>query len=386
MIAIKIGIITLDNPFDKVGGGIESVTYNLSKSLTELGQEVWIVCTGNTDEEVIDNKDGIHLWTLPAKRNSGSFSKSLILAINLRVIKELEERGVGIFLGQGGFCSPLVFFKPKKAKTFLTVHTLDQENLANIKDCLRVGHHGEFFEEIIKYYFLKLWRILYLWRADRLIFVSRVAETDFRKHYWFFKKRYQVIPNGFPEAKNLGGSEKQFDFIYIGRIDKRKGLDLIIKASKALMDKSNRFSVLIIGDGPWRGDMEHLIKRSGLDRCVNLRRNLPYDELLELISRSKALILPSFYESDPLVIKEALFLGVPCITSDIAPFTERIVSGENGFLFKSGDYKALATLMEMTLNLKAEEYDELSRKAKASVGNQSWKKVAEEYMDAFKKC
>jgi len=199
---MKIAIFTLNNPFEKLSGGIESVVYNLSKALVSLGHEVWIVCLGNVKNETMAKREGVNLWILPDNGKQGLFTRSLIFAIRgRRTIRELERRGIKVFNGQGGFSSPLAFFKPKNAEVFLTVHTLDDEEIANIRDYIRIRKFKEALIEVVKYLFLKIWRIFYLSRADYLIFVSRIVQEEFKKHYWFLRKRSVIISNGFPNDK-----------------------------------------------------------------------------------------------------------------------------------------------------------------------------------------
>ena len=63
---MKIAIITLSNPFERISGGIDSVVYNLSQALISLGHEVWIiVCLGNVRNEMIERRKGVNLWILP---------------------------------------------------------------------------------------------------------------------------------------------------------------------------------------------------------------------------------------------------------------------------------------------------------------------------------
>ncbi|HEC67279.1 MAG TPA: glycosyltransferase family 1 protein [Candidatus Desulfofervidus auxilii] len=382
---MKVAIVTLNNPFEKIKGGIESVVYNLSKALANLGSEIWVVCLGNVKNETIEKKEGVNLWILPDKKAKGLFKRSLVFVrYGKRAISKLQNNGIEIFNGQAGHSSPLAFYKPQKAKVVLTIHTMDGENIANIKDCIRLRKIKEAVSEIIKYPILKLWRIYYLLKSDFLIFVSNVGYNESKKYYWFLKKKPYIIPNGFPKIEDFGNlkKEKKYDFIYAGRIDKRKCVDLIIKASKILNIKGLNFSIIIVGNGGWRRDIEKLIEKHNLDN-IKLIGYITHDKILEHISKSKFLILPSSYESDPLVIKESLSLGVPVISSDISAHTDKIKNEFNGLLFKNLDYKSLVSVMEKALNLNDEEYDKMSKNAKESIKNRSWVDVAGEYIKFF---
>jgi len=381
---MKIAIIVLNNPFEKISGGIESVVYNLSRALARLGHEVWVVCLGSTKNEVIEKREGVNLWILPDKGARGSFMRSLVfISYGRKIVHKLEKEGIEIFNGQGGLSSPLAFYKPKRAKVILTIHTLDGENVANIKDCIRRKKFKDLLLEIIKYFILKLWRIFYLSRADYLIFVSKIAQEEFKEYYWFIKKPYSIVPNGFPKIDINFKPIKKYDFIYVGRLDKVKCVDLIIKASKILKDKGYNFSIAIVGDGPWKNDIKRLIHKYNLGKHIHLVGYLNQKDIFTYIISSKFLILPSSYESDPLVVKEALSLGVPCIVSSIPALREKIKNKFNGFLFKNLDYESLADIMERALNLDEKEYEILSRNARESIINRSWDDVAIEYIKVF---
>lgn len=380
---MKIAIFTINNPFEKIDGGIESVVYNLSKNFAKLGHEVWVVCLGNIKDETIEKRGRVNLWILPDKGAKGLFMRSLIFAkYGKRVVLDLERKGIRVFNGQAGHSSPLAFYKPKKGKVFLTVHTMDGENIANFKDCIRLRKIKEAVSEVIKYPVLKLWRTYYLLKADALVFVSNVVYNEFRKYYRFSKKTY-IVPNGFPEISTVEMIEKVYDFIYVGRIEKIKCVDLLIKASKILKEKELNFSVIIVGSGKWEEDIKKIIKNYGLSSNIKLVGYLPHEEVLKSISKSRFLILPSLYESDPLVIKESLSLGVPVISSNIPAHTEKIKNGFNGFLFRNLDYKSLANVIKKALNLNNEAYNKMSKNAKESVKNNYWIDVAKDYIKFF---
>jgi len=383
---MKIAIITLNNPFEKISGGIESAVYNLSRALASLGHEVWIVCLGSVEKHIIRREDNVNLWILPCSKRNGIFTKSLaFIKYGRKAIHELENRGVTIFNGQGGLSSPLVFYKPRKAKVIFTIHTLDGENIANIKDCARMKKNMELMLEIIKYLLLKLWRMLYLSRSDYLIFISKFVREEFLKYYWFLRgKKTFLVQNGFPkEYINLETCEKKYDFCYIGRLDKRKCVDLIVNASRILKG-GYQFSIIIIGDGPWRRDIEKIIEKNSLKQYISIAGYITYDKISTYILNSKFLILPSSYEIDPLIVKEALALGTPCIVSNIQPLIERIKDGHNGFLFTCYSYLSLSAAMEKALRLDMESYLRISRNAKLLLERITWDDVAKKYIEIFR--
>ena len=382
---------TLYNPFEKqlsdkyVSGGIEGHVYYLSRKLDQLGCQILVVTMGNVKKISIEKKGRTNLIVIPDRGRKGLFERSLLFILEgRRIIKNLERRKVNAFIGEGGLSSPLAFFKPKSAKVILTIHTLDGEDLANIKDSIRLRKQGEAFIDTIKYLLLKLWRTFLLLRSDELIFVSNAVYREFRKYYWYLpKKSYFVIENGFPglnKEENRHEKTKYIDYIYVGRIGKRKCVDDIIRAC-SLLRRTNDFSVIIVGEGALRYMIEEMTEKNNLTENIKFTGYIESDEkVLELMSNAKFLILPSAYESDPLVIKEALSVGTPCIVSDISALEEKIIDGKNGFVFRLNNFEDLSKKMEKALNLDEKAYDSLCKESFKSVVGRDWRKVAEEYL------
>jgi len=246
--------------------------------------------------------------------------------------------GFDVFCGQGGLAAPLFFVKPKTGVVFLTVHTLDGENIANMKDCLRTRNFKDLILELAKFPFVKIWRTLYLRKADRLVFVSKSVNLEFVKYYPFLHKKTFVIPNGCPQSDVFHTSEeREHSFVFAGRLDKRKCADVVVRAVDELVKKGYNVSVPIIGTGPYKEQITNLIEWANLNKHISLLGYLPHEELLDYLSKSKFLVLPSMYESDPLVLKEALSMGTPCIVSNIPSLTGIINDGKNGFVYE-GNY------------------------------------------------
>ena len=380
---MQVAFVTLDDPYEKVGG-IELAVHNLSSNFARLGIKVWVICLSRKRHNItIEKRKDVYYILLPYDSKTAIGKILTFIKYGNVVINKLEELGINVFIGQGGYSIPLVLSKPKKAKFILVVHTLDDENIANIKDYLRLRRVRYALFEATKYALLKLWRIIYLNRADYLIFVSKVASNEFKRHYKFLKKQSIVIPNGYPEIEitKSNNIEKKYDFAYIGRIDKRKCVDLVVKASYILKLKGYNFTVLIQGQGALYKYIVELIRRLKLERNIILKEFVKdYNETFNYISRTRFLVLPSCYESDPLILKEALSLGVPCIVSNIPALSHIIKDNINGFLFKAGNYYDLARVMERALGLRDSEYNMLATRATESVKNFTWYNIAKRYI------
>ena len=128
--------------------------------------------------------------------------------------------------------------------------------------------------------------------------------------------------------KKSGG--QMVHFLFIGRLTKLKGLQDVLKI---LPDVAGNWRLDVVGDGPFRGKLEEMVKSLGLIEKVKFHgfRNDP-DTWME---RGDCLLFPSHIEGMPLTLARAIQIGIPVIASDIEPVRE-MSPGRNG-LVKPGD-------------------------------------------------
>ncbi|MBX3707346.1 MAG: glycosyltransferase family 4 protein [Pseudomonadales bacterium] len=143
-----------------------------------------------------------------------------------------------------------------------------------------------------------------------------------------------------PEAPRL---------VCIGRLSEQKGQLLLIEAVRRLKAKGMLFEVLLIGDGPLRGQLELRIGESGLDTFVKLVGSRSQEFIRTALQDSRGLVLPSFAEGLPVVIMESMALFRPVLSTYIAAIPELVRDGEHGWLIPAGDVDALAASMEEML-------------------------------------
>ena len=165
------------------------------------------------------------------------------------------------------------------------------------------------------------------------------------------REKIKYIPNGVERISSCGDNLKLDDymtFISIGRLIKRKNLDLIFNSLPNLF-RQNRFKWIIVGDGPLKKNYETIIGKYYSNK-VYLHDEMPKEKLLSIICKSNCLIHPSFFEGLPNVVLEALSLGVPCLVSDIPAHQDLIIEGFNGFFFDPHDSMDFVRKMKFILS------------------------------------
>jgi glycosyltransferase involved in cell wall biosynthesis len=134
-------------------------------------------------------------------------------------------------------------------------------------------------------------------------------------------------------------------FIYVGRIDKHKGVNLLVNAFKSIPNRNLKLT--LIGDG---NELDTLKKETKNDVRIEFLGWKHNNEVKKIIEQSQALILPSLcYENFPTVILEAASLGTPVIASRIGGIPE-IIHKIKGVLFNPGDKKDLIKKINWSFN------------------------------------
>ena len=141
--------------------------------------------------------------------------------------------------------------------------------------------------------------------------------------------------------------------ICVGRLSPEKGQTGLLRAFARLRARHPDAVLRLVGDGSDRDALERLASELGIDDAVTFAGRLPEQETLDEIARADMLVLPSFMEGLPIVLMEAMALGVPVISSRVAGIPELVSDGKTGLLFAPSDWDELAQCIERLLSDRA---------------------------------
>ena len=153
-------------------------------------------------------------------------------------------------------------------------------------------------------------------------------------------KKYKVIPNGvdiqeLEKARVLEGFEGKI-ITCVARLEAQKNYETLIKA----MNHLKGCTLLIVGEGSKRKELENLVEEEGLTEKVKFLGNR--SDVPSILKRTDVFVLPSKTEGMSNALLEAMALAKPCVVSNIPQNTALIKNDENGLTFKTTDYKDLA--------------------------------------------
>jgi glycosyltransferase involved in cell wall biosynthesis len=175
---------------------------------------------------------------------------------------------------------------------------------------------------------------------DRVLACSQWVQQELEKNWISSEHLPLPVPLPRPGFHRAPASDPLF--VYCGRLDREKGVLLLLRAFARLRTVAPTSHLRIVGRGPQLPMLEQLVDALGLREAVTFRGWVPPEDVeLELVD-AWALVAPSLWaEPLGLVALEAIVRGVPVIASGSGGFGETVEHGVSGLLFPNGDEDGL---------------------------------------------
>ncbi len=125
--------------------------------------------------------------------------------------------------------------------------------------------------------------------------------------------------------------------LHVGRLSREKRLDVVLRALAGLSKREPDLRLLVVGKGPAEVDCRDLARRLGISDKVVFAGFLPAEELPVAYASSDAFVIASAFETQGLVVLEALASGLPVIGARYRAIPEFVHEGKNGCLFNHSD-------------------------------------------------
>lgn len=168
-------------------------------------------------------------------------------------------------------------------------------------------------------------------KLDSILFVAEGTRRTFVEAYPQFADKMRVIPNILPQdriresasdddAERIFTDPNRIHIVSVGRVARQKAFERIPEVLDGLGTLSQRIEWSVIGDGPDLPRLREELETKSLQDCVRFigARNNPFP----LVRQADLYVLTSLYESQPMVVMEALTLGVPVLSTDFASVRE----------------------------------------------------------------
>ncbi|MBD2743467.1 glycosyltransferase family 1 protein [Coleofasciculus sp. FACHB-1120] len=237
--------------------------------------------------------------------------------------------------------------------------------------------------------------------AERIVATSP-QEKEHMRSLVSTKGNIDIIPCGTDIRKfgsvtreaareKLGIDPDTHMVFYVGRFDRRKGIETVVRAvGKSQMRQQDNLKLFIGGgsrpgqsDGIERDRIEKIVGELGLQDITSFPGRLGDDTLPAYYAAADVCVVPSHYEPFGLVAIEAMASGTPVVASDVGGLQFTVVPEETGLLAPPKDAAAFAAAIDRIL-ANPEWRKQLGKKARVRVEKMfSWDGVATQLSDLY---
>jgi glycosyltransferase involved in cell wall biosynthesis len=360
-------------------GGTPVACDNLSRNLVGLGNEVDVLTT-----DAFDNRKRYKSKNQPEK------------FANYNVYRFRNLSNSLAYYNRFAIPIPIINFFLKRPKTYEIIQLNEYRSLLNVMVCLMkpfikskyvLYPQGTYASYNTQLGFKKIFDFLFAGIINSAIDIY-IAISDAEK--------LSLIESGVPKDKivtiyygvdvlNTGYSKKiEFSYpyiLYLGRIDKRKGVDLLIRAYyKSGLNKKNVHLVIAGNDNNFVAGCKKLVRTYHLQNFVHFIGPVG-EERTALYKSARLVSYVTDKEAYGLVPIESALCGTESITADTAGVSEILAKYKIGYRVRYGDIAGLASLLR---KLGEKKNNVPNEKIKILLKEYSWKEIASKILEVYK--
>ena len=371
----KLKVLILNYEYPPLGGGAATATQNLLKKYSKRDNlEVDLVTSsaGKYREESLS--ENIKIYFLDIKKSGDTHNQGLkdLLIYSLKAYfkakklnKEKDYDVIHSFFGiPCGFLAMLI----------------DDDYLVSLR-----GSDVPFYSK--KYYILDKLIFQHLskliWEKAKYVIANSQGLKDLALKT-IPDQEIGIIYNGIDWVEELPERNKEkFIVVSTSRLIERKGIDYLIKAFARFSEGKEDVELRLYGGGNQREDLENLTRELNIGSKVIFFGKQPQEVLYKDIVKYNVFVIPSKNEGMSNSMLEAMVRGLPIIATDVGG-TKELVNERNGFVVEKENTKQISEALEKLYNDR-ELAEKMGRASREKVRDLSWDKIAEQYIELYKK-
>jgi phosphatidylinositol alpha-mannosyltransferase len=367
---MKIGLVCPYNIFR--GGGVQECVLALYDGLERRGHEVAIITPRSTNVPDVYNQNIIFVGRAKAIKASHTYAEVSINIEPDKIDSMLEAHNFDLL----HFHEPwLPFISAQVISKSLAIH------VGTFHAAMSERLTSKTYEKMIKPYAKSILKYL-----DDMTAVSATATNYLRT---LTDNKVNIIPNGidlrkYKETNTHTPNPKKITILYIGRLEKRKGVKYLLDAFKLISDDNNAYNLVIAGEGPDKKKTQDYVKKEKI-KNVEFLGYVDDEKKLELLSNADVFCSPALYgESFGIVLLEAMASGCVTVAGNNGGYSSVMQGRGQISLVDPKDEKVFAERLKLLAT------DEAIRKvwrdwAREYVKNFDYEKVIDQYEKIYKK-
>jgi len=191
---------------------------------------------------------------------------------------------------------------------------------------------------------------LAFWAADLVCPVTNSLLRDIKR--CGISARFRIVTNAVDTSVFFPGDRRRRSerrMLFVAQMTPVKGVPYLLEALASLQSRRNGFHLDLVGDGPDHAQYVALAEKLGLSASVTFHGHRSKPAIAELMRRSSFFVLPSVWETQSVVLIEALASGLPVVATAVGGVPE-VVRDADGLLVPPADSRRLAEAIEHMLD------------------------------------
>jgi glycogen synthase len=384
---MKILMLTWEYP-PRIVGGISRVVEGLSRSLTQLGNEVHVITNEMPGYPSEDIDQGVFVHRVSIESPTPNFHTWVMMMNHY-----FSKRAGRLFREAGKFDIVhvhdwLVLPAGSELKSFFsgsmvtTLHSLEFRRSGGINT-----PENKMVDS------LEWWAT---YESSVIIVCSKSMMADTLSHFRVPVDKVKVIPIGIDPTKfknrnvdknrireKYGVRADEKLILFVGRLTNQKGCEYLIRAIPFVSRYFN-VKLLIAGDGYMKSDLESAATAAGIRSRIVFAGYVEDSDLTDLFLSSDVMVIPSIYEPFGVVALEAIAAKLPVVASSIDGLAEVIRHEENGILVFPRDSSSIAWGISRILSESGNTARLVENASKDIETRYSWRVVAVDTLNAYK--
>jgi glycosyltransferase involved in cell wall biosynthesis len=379
-------LVATDTYYPDVNGAAY-FTYRLATSLAKKGHNVFVMCPSRSFKNTVSNDDGVTVYGIRSIsilvyqdfRISPLFISRIIrgavkeispdiihiqnhFLIGRRVVSAAKKLGIPV-VGTN-------HFMPENLVHYLHLPGIVEKGLRKgaWKDCVRIFEQLDFVTTPTK-------------TAAALLENAGFSKDVMPISCGIDLERFKPTNDGLYLKQSFAIPDNKPVLLYVGRLDKEKKIDVILRALPDILRVTDVHLVLV-GMGQEKQKLEKSIKELGIQHAVTFTGFVPDKDLQNIYRIADLFVIAGIAELQSIVTMEAMASGLPVVAVNAMALPELVHDGGNGYLFSDGDSqmlaeKVIAILSNPTMRV------QMSQKSLEIIKDHDINKVIEKYESIY---